>query len=157
MFSEPSDKRSEQESISYSPYAMNPYDMTARLPSTIWLYVSNDVVGSSYTWTEYKINWQTTDKDGNELNIIKENDNGNYVLAHPVTVETQLAVYGTVGDGNGVIWVCMSILNLESSINSFTLYTNGVEYNTSSTITTLFFNRLGVEFSSFNPKAFATV
>lgn len=111
------------------PFGINPYNKQACLPDTIWLYVpvTMDENGRK-EWTEYPVEWLTTGKPGSadaakELNIIKLNDNGKYVLAHPVTQETKLVVYGIVGNAyNHKITVTMSLLNMASDIKNYELY-----------------------------------
>lgn len=118
----------------YSPLMINPYDARASLPNTILLYVktANSQISE---YKEYDITWVTTDKDNNELNIIELRD-GKYVLANPVTAETDLAVYGKVGNGNGSIWITMHVRNLASDIKEIALYKeNGDEVNLKETIT----------------------
>lgn len=122
------------------PFSINPYNTQACLPDTIWLYVPVTMSESGRKeWTEYPVQWLTTDKpassgaEAKELNIIKLNENGKYVLAHPVTEETPLVVYGVVGNAYGhTITVTMSILNLASDIKSYELYLNsGEKFDTS--------------------------
>jgi hypothetical protein len=118
----------------YDPYEINPYDATAALPSTIWLYVpTTRAVSGVKVWKEYDVQWVTTDKNGAALEIIK-NDGGRFVLANPGPEEKLFVVYGKVGDGNGSIWVTMSVKNLESSIKSITLYVGTKEFDISSSV-----------------------
>lgn len=109
-------------------FSINPYNKSARLPDTIWLYLPAGVdTGSSTTkeWVEYPVNWLTTDADGKELNIIKKNDDGYFVLAHPRTEETKLIVYGVVGnsgDAKRQIIISTALLNMESNVKDYVLY-----------------------------------
>lgn len=116
-------------------YGINPYNVGATLPDTIWLYVNMTMAEGAQArkeWVEYPVYWTTTDRNGNELNIIKMNDDGRYVLAHPVTRETYLKVYGQVGAPGRRIWVEMSILNLASDIRSYELFLpSGASYDVS--------------------------
>lgn len=114
-------------SDAYDCYEINPYDFTAALPETVWLFVNHDSVTKE--WKEYAVNWQTTDRDGNELNLIKEKG-GRYVLAYPSTELRDLVVYGCIGDGNGVIWVRMIARNLYSELQSIRFYAYSYEEQT---------------------------
>ena len=123
---------------SIESYGINPYNSLAVLPSTIWLYVNMTMaegVNARKEWREYPVYWTTTDKEGNELNIIKANENGGFVLAHPVTQETYLKVYGQVGAPGRRIWVEMSIVNLASDIRSCILsLPSGESFDTSKSV-----------------------
>ncbi len=114
---------------SFAPFEINPYDFTASLPSTIWLYVNKD--STTKEWKEYAVNWQTTDNstEGTELNIIKQSGE-RYVLAYPSTQQRDLAVYGCVGDGNGIIWVTMIVRNLHSELRDIKFYAYSHEKQT---------------------------
>lgn len=118
-----------------APYSINPYDGTARMPSSIYLSVAT-TTGSSplYAWQEYPVQWLTTDKDGNETNVLRELDDGTFVLKNPVTEETQFAVYGIVGDEQANVTVTMRVMNLASYIKSQTLYNNGEEVDITQSI-----------------------
>lgn len=108
----------------YKSFAINPYDSSAHLPSSIYLWVNKSYDSKSQRIVKnYPVRWKTTNKDGVELNIIKEKG-GNFYLANPVTEQRNLVVYGTVGDGNGEIWVVMHITNLASELQSVTYYTD---------------------------------
>ena len=111
-------------SEAFNCYEINPYDFTAALPETVWLYVNHDSVTKE--WKEYTVHWQTTDKDNNELNLIKEKGE-RYVLAYPSTELRDLVVYGCIGDGNGVVWVKMIVRNLYSELQSIKFYSYAYE------------------------------
>ena len=108
-------------------FGINPYNKEAYLPETIWLYVPMTMDDNGRKeWVEYPVEWLTTDKPTSgtpkELNIIKRNEEGRYVLAHPVTKETRLVVYGLVGAPSRKITVTMSLLNMASNIENYELY-----------------------------------
>ncbi|NCA91665.1 hypothetical protein EOM82_00205 [bacterium] len=108
----------------FKPLEINPYDASAALPSNIYLEVNRSFgTNSEKIIKQYPVRWKTTNKIGDELNIIREKD-GKFYLANPVTQFTKLAVYGTVGDGNGEIWVVMYIINLPSELQSVTYFCN---------------------------------
>ncbi|MCR4660645.1 MAG: hypothetical protein K5765_01430, partial [Clostridia bacterium] len=110
------------------PFAINPYSEQTYLPETIFLYVQR-ANSSSYEWKEYNISWATTDRNGNELNIIGINSNNRYYLKAPTVEERYINVYGTVGDG-AKVWVNMLLLNMKSEVNDVTLYNqDGTVYN----------------------------
>ena len=109
-------------------FSINPYNKTARLPDRIWLYLPagyDSGEKSPKEWVEYPVRWLTTDVSGKELNIIKKNDDGNFVLAHPRTDETKLIVYGVVGnseDSKRQIIISTALLNMESNVKEYVLY-----------------------------------
>ncbi len=105
---------------SYAPFEINPYDFARALPTTVWLYVNVD--SNNKEWKNYKINWQTTDKEGNELHLIAKRSDGRFGLAYPSTEQRDLAVYGCIGDGNGYIWVTMIVRNLYSDLRDIKFY-----------------------------------
>ncbi len=111
----------------YASYDINPYDFSAALPQTVWLYVNKDNVTKE--WKEYAVNWMTTDADGHELNLIKEK-NGRYVLAYPSTEERKLLVYGRIGDETNFIRVTMIVRNLFSELQSVKFYSYSYEKQT---------------------------
>ena len=138
-------KTTEEPSNTVESFAFNPYDSTVVLPDTIWLYVnmtSRDT--GAKAWVEYPVEWVTTDKatvdedgnviSGNELNIIKLNEQGKYYPINRTNDETRRVVYGRVGvhdaEYDRRIWVTMSIVNLQSNIKDYTLYLpNGEMFN----------------------------
>lgn len=110
---------------------INPYDSSFRLPSTICMEV-NSVAGYNPTREvkEYAVTWVTTDNNGVELDLIVEKDRG-FALAHPVTYQQDIVVYGKVGDRGdepnnaqnvGYIWVVMVVCNLRSDLKSITYF-----------------------------------
>lgn len=119
-------------------YGINPYNKNAVLPETIWLYVNMTMAEGANArkeWREYPVYWTTKDRNGEELNIIRMNDDGRYVLAHPVTEETYLKVYGQVGAPGRRIWVEMSIVNLASDIRSYMLFLpSGESFDTAKSV-----------------------
>jgi len=112
----------------YAPYEINPYNTLASLPEYIWLEVSVGKEGTPAadltTWRKYPITYETTDPQGNQLNIIK-NVGGRYYLANPTTAETRLVVYGKVGNSEipgEYIWVTLNILNQESIMRGWNYF-----------------------------------
>lgn len=116
----------------FAPFEINPYDSTARLPSTIYLKVAasnasgdgkfSDEAGN-YVVKEYPVEWVTTDNKGNELNLIEQKEDGYYGLKNPVVYQQDFVVYGRVGDrdredgaNSGYIWVAMIVRNMASSL-----------------------------------------
>ncbi len=112
----------------FRPLEINPYDSSASLPSSIYLEVNRSFgTNSEKIIKQYPVKWKTTNKVGEELNILRKRE-GKFYLANPVTQHTKLAVYGTVGDGNGEIWVVMYVVNLPSELQSVT-YFGSYNYN----------------------------
>lgn len=106
----------------YEPFLYNPYDSALRIPTEIYLEV-NKTSGSNpeRIVKKYPVNWVTTDKDGKELNLFTEDEDGLLKLANPVTYEQDMVIYGKVGDrggDDGYIWVTMRVRNLASELAS---------------------------------------
>lgn len=123
----------ETDGIAYTFYdylRINPYDMAFRIPNSIYLEVPK-VSGYRATTVvkQYDVTWVTTDTTGKELNLIEEKVGGGFGLKHPVTDETDMVIYGKVGDrGNepnnshnlGYVWIVMIIRNEKSELRSIT-------------------------------------
>ena len=106
----------------YEPFLYNPYDSALRIPTEIYLEVDK-TSGSNpeRTVKKYPVNWVTTDKDGKELNLFTEDEDGLLKLANPVTYEQDMVIYGKVGDRggeDGYIWIAMRVRNLASELAS---------------------------------------
>ena len=119
------------------PFEFEPYNVAKTLPNEIWLYVKQSWGQNALSkWQQYPVQWVTTNDQGEELNLIASNANGDYVLAHPVTEERDLVVYGKVGDGdNGGIWIVMYVRNQASEIKEWHLYLpDGTEFDISTSV-----------------------
>lgn len=124
----------------YDVIDVSPYDSAFRLPGSVYLEVPK-VSGyrSITTIKQYEVQWVTTNEQGEELNLIEEKQGGGFGLKHPVTAETEMTVYGKVGDrGNepnndrnaGSVWIVMIIRNEESQLRSIQ-YTGLEDWETS--------------------------
>ena len=119
------------------PFEFEPYNVAKTLPNEIWLYVKQSWGQNALSkWQQYPVQWVTTNDQGEELNLIAANVDGNYILAHPVTEERDLVVYGKVGDGdNGGIWIVMYVRNQASEIKEWHLYLpDGTEFDISTSV-----------------------
>lgn len=108
----------------YEPFLYNPYDSALRIPTEIYLEVDKTkTLGSNpeRIVKKYPVNWVTTDKDGKELNLFEQDEEGLFRLANPVTYEQDMVIYGKIGDrggDDGYIWITMGVRNLASELAS---------------------------------------